>query len=73
MKEREVRIGGRYEIRIGGRTAVVRILGTAVTAGPRRRWVARTEDTRRTVRITAARLRRELGDGDESLFGARAE
>jgi len=61
MKERNVRVGARYEIRIGGRTAVVRILGEAATAGARRRWVARTEDTRRVLRITAARMRRELG------------
>jgi len=61
MRERDVRIGARYEIRIGGRTTVVRVLGEAATAGARRRWVARTEDTRRVLRITAARMRRELG------------
>jgi hypothetical protein len=56
MRQADVQIGGTYRVRIGSRLAPVKVLHRRPGSG-RARYICETQDTRRQITATAARLR----------------
>lgn len=57
MRQKDVRIGGRYVAKISNRLTTVEILGDAIGSG----WIAKNINTGRRIRIkSAAKLREEV-------------
>lgn len=71
MLQSEVSPGTRAVVRIGTRFAPVTVLHKLPGTG-RARWLCLTDDTRREVRATAARLRPVCGSPEERAEEARA-
>jgi hypothetical protein len=70
MKTTQVKLGGLYEVKVSGRMARVRVLGTNPLGG----YDGRNEETGRAVRLRSARrLRRLLAEPGTSAREAREQ
>lgn len=70
MRQNEVKIGGEYRVRIGDRLATVTVLRQIEGRG-RARFLCLTQDTKREVKATAARLRPMPGTEAAAVVQAR--
>jgi hypothetical protein len=71
MLQSEVKIGGQYIAKVGRRYATVTVLHSRSRPGQRTRFVCLTEDTRREITATAARLSAIIGTPEHAAAEAR--
>ncbi len=73
MLQSEVKIGGQYRAKVGNRyaTVTVTVLHSRSRPGQRTRFVCLTEDTRREITATAARLSAIIGTPEHAAAEAR--
>jgi hypothetical protein len=71
MLQSEVKIGGQYIAKVGRRYATVTVLHSRSRPGQRTRFVCLTEDTRREITATAARLSAQPGTPEYAASAAR--